>query len=280
VTGHRGERRYARWMLAYPPAWRRVHGEALLAVLLDAAQARGGRGPTVDEVVDLLRHGLGWRLRLAAPARARRAVAWAALVVGTAVALTGLLSGSVAAAVPVAGLPDGVPAVAPWQVPGLPVHLLWLAAAGAVLLGRARAARRLLLAVPLLLPLQLLVLLTVTAAQDVSALRLGSWIELLWLVPASLLAAVAPVRSTGGPGPGQQARRGAAVGALLLAGISLLTELLHPSTGTPTELWAFDAWVLPATRLLLTPLPWPVLAGALALLVGRRWRHGPLTSQG
>ena len=39
-------RRYARWMHAYPPTWRRDHGEALIGTFLDAAEARGGTGPT------------------------------------------------------------------------------------------------------------------------------------------------------------------------------------------------------------------------------------------
>lgn len=260
------EQRYRWWLRAYPPAWRREHGDALLAVLLEAAADRGGRGPTAGEAVDLVRHGLVWRLRLAAPASTLRAVAWVAVVVGCAVSLIGTFSGVVAALVTVPGLDGRMAVEAPWEVPGLLPQLLWIIAGLAVLLGRATAARRLLLATLPLVALQLAALLAVPALQEHRALYPG-WI-VLWLVPASMLAGAARLEARLG------ARLRAAAAVLVLTGWALAAEWRTPQTGAqPPELWGYQAWVLPVTRVLLDPLPWLVLLAGLALLVRHRWRH-------
>ncbi|MBL7253444.1 hypothetical protein [Paractinoplanes lichenicola] len=55
------ERRYRRWLLAYPRAYRHERGPEILATLLDAADPGRSR-PAPREAALLLRHGLGRRL--------------------------------------------------------------------------------------------------------------------------------------------------------------------------------------------------------------------------
>jgi hypothetical protein len=55
------ERRYRRWLFAYPRAYRRERGPEILATLLDAA-GPGRSRPSTREVSHLLRHGLGRRV--------------------------------------------------------------------------------------------------------------------------------------------------------------------------------------------------------------------------
>src|SRR5689334_3174269 len=54
-------RRYRRWLLAYPRAYRRERGPEILATLLDAA-GPGRSRPAGREAALLLRHGLGRRV--------------------------------------------------------------------------------------------------------------------------------------------------------------------------------------------------------------------------
>src|SRR5690349_12700526 len=54
-------RRYRRWLLAYPRAYRRERGPEILATLLDAAGPSRSR-PAAREAARLLRHGLGRRV--------------------------------------------------------------------------------------------------------------------------------------------------------------------------------------------------------------------------
>jgi hypothetical protein len=61
---NRGEalaRRYRRWLLAYPRAYRRERGAEILGTLLDAAEPGRSR-PAAREAVRLLGHGLGRRV--------------------------------------------------------------------------------------------------------------------------------------------------------------------------------------------------------------------------
>jgi hypothetical protein len=86
--------RYRRLLRAYPPAWRRRHGEALLGTLLDVDDARGGTGPTPGEAGDLVIRGLGARLAYLAPGRSTRELASAtALAVGTGLAVVCVVLG-------------------------------------------------------------------------------------------------------------------------------------------------------------------------------------------
>lgn len=82
------DRRYRRLLRAYPPAYRRVRGEELLGVLMDATPPGRDR-PAFRAAANLVRHGL--RARLGRPA-SRTVVMWATL---TAV-ICGLFTAAVA----------------------------------------------------------------------------------------------------------------------------------------------------------------------------------------
>jgi hypothetical protein len=82
------ERRYRRWLFAYPRAYRRERGPEILATLLDVADATRSR-PPAREVAHLLRHGLS--LRVAEFGRRAVVVAAIAAVLGT---LSGIALGS------------------------------------------------------------------------------------------------------------------------------------------------------------------------------------------
>jgi hypothetical protein len=60
------ERRYRRLLASYPRAFRREHQDEMLAVLLTGARD-GQRRPGVADVANLVRSGLGMRLRPGAP---------------------------------------------------------------------------------------------------------------------------------------------------------------------------------------------------------------------
>jgi hypothetical protein len=81
-------RRYRRWLLAYPRAYRRERGPEILATLLDAADPGRSR-PPAREAALLLRHGLGRRVAEAGR-RAFVVAAFAAVLGG----LSGIALGS------------------------------------------------------------------------------------------------------------------------------------------------------------------------------------------
>jgi|GEM_PF-5001400 len=74
------ERRYRRWLLAYPRAYRRERGPEILATLLESAEPGRDR-PAAREAARLLWHGLGARLA-GAGARAYVVAAFAAVLGG------------------------------------------------------------------------------------------------------------------------------------------------------------------------------------------------------
>ena len=86
------ERRYRRWLSWYPGWFRRDHADEILAVLLDSAQP-GQRRPAKADCLDLLRGGLGMRLRPRIPRSdgLARAVCWA-MYAGAAVELAVLVT--------------------------------------------------------------------------------------------------------------------------------------------------------------------------------------------
>lgn len=94
------ERRYRRWLVCYPAAFRREHEAELLTVLLAISRDRQ-RHPAFAEVVALVGAGLGVRLRPDLPrsARALRAAVGllclcAALDIGTWVVMIGTAGGA------------------------------------------------------------------------------------------------------------------------------------------------------------------------------------------
>jgi hypothetical protein len=106
------ERGYRRLLAAYPASFRREQEEEILAVLL--AGARDQRRPSLADAVDVLKSGLGMRLRRVWPAPDQR---WAdaLLVVGAAAPLLVVVTGLLELAVPYP-LPPANPAFG-WSGP-------------------------------------------------------------------------------------------------------------------------------------------------------------------
>lgn len=227
--------RYARWMLAYPPAWRRDHAEALLGTFLDSADARGGTGPTGPEAVGILRHGLAWRLRLIAPAeQTRRLAALLALVTGASLALAFLVAAEWQPGIPAKGWRAEPGHVGPFATLGVLVHACWLAALLAVAAGRLRVAR-VLLAGSVLVALALngsallgyasgrFLGFVVQTSDPVGLRPAPAWLMAL-LVPLAAVALIGPPRMTA------RGRLGLVVGVLAGAGLvlGLVTSGLEP----------------------------------------------------
>lgn len=91
------EREYRRLLAAYPQSFRREQGEEVLAVLM--AGARDQRRPSLAEAIDVIRSGLGMRLRRAWSVPDQR---WAdaLLVVSAAAPLLVVVAGLLEVAVP------------------------------------------------------------------------------------------------------------------------------------------------------------------------------------
>ncbi|HEY0249796.1 MAG TPA: hypothetical protein VGC45_16210 [Gryllotalpicola sp.] len=81
------ERRFRRALRWYPRDWRERHGEAMLGVLLDAAEAEGMPRPSLGQRIDLARHGLAQHLLGGIPPILRDRAAASALLGATAFAL-------------------------------------------------------------------------------------------------------------------------------------------------------------------------------------------------
>jgi hypothetical protein len=230
--------RYRRLLRAYPPAWRRQHGEALLGTLLDVDDARGGTGPTPEEVDDLIIRGLGVRLAYLAPGRSTRELASAvALAFGTGLAVVCLVLGEWWA-----GL-DG--AYGAWRGRGVAVawwpfasaapayFLLWPLALVALVAGRGRRWGRWARWLPVLgVP----VAWAVYAVGDRWGLaEVAGW-PVVSLAGLGLVAALA--------GPPRSARHGARLLAataavtlvLLLDAVRIIQEGPHPVEGAPVIL--------------------------------------------
>jgi hypothetical protein len=85
------ERRYRRLLAWYPRSFRREHGQELLAVLMDCAPD-GQRRPGLAASADLIRSGLGMRLRPTVPRSARTVRAAVRLMyAGAAITALGLI---------------------------------------------------------------------------------------------------------------------------------------------------------------------------------------------
>jgi hypothetical protein len=132
---------------AYPRRWREQHGEALLGTALDAADAEGRDRPTRREVADLVVHGLATRTGLLLPSpRVLHPAAVAAVVLGSALALTALVLGELAP--PYRPNPEFYTSLegrwGPFSTVGPALYLVWVTAVGALALGRHLVARCLL----------------------------------------------------------------------------------------------------------------------------------------
>jgi hypothetical protein len=208
---------WRRWLAAYPRGWRDEHGEALIGVSLDVAEAAGRTGPTRVEVADLVANGLATRMRWALPSqRVLGTAAWFAVVLGGGIALTALSLGELAAPYrPFWAFYDSRPGFwGPFQTTGPVLYALWLLALGAVTVDAVRVARWLLTAscvVALALlpvsaafgvnrpPQQLLFLLAWCAALGAAGLRRSGWTVSAPALGGAGALVTAAVLVTGGP---------------------------------------------------------------------------------
>jgi hypothetical protein len=98
AAGSALEKTYRRAQAAYPKRWRAEHGEALVGILMDIADAEHRQKASIGELVNIISNGLGVRaLALTghiAPA-ARDRIAVAATVIGTSFAALMLFLGEV-----------------------------------------------------------------------------------------------------------------------------------------------------------------------------------------
>jgi len=128
-----GYRSALRW---YPRSWRRANGDALIGTLLDVAEAGGRTAPTASERRDLAVAGLRLRVGALLPETVRDRAS--ALAIGLAAGLSlVLIFGQWWA--PFGFGPYPKPDHIVYQV--LPFYGLWIAAAGAALLGWPIVAR-------------------------------------------------------------------------------------------------------------------------------------------
>jgi hypothetical protein len=136
------EDRYRRWLRWYPAEHRRAHEDEMLGVLLAAAGPNQTR-PAVRDVVDLVRGGLGIRIRRAPEALTRGGWREAAALLGVIAPLL-LLAGTARYAVrAILLLPDASDAAAPgssWWIiyHSAPAHLAWGIVAVVALCGATR----------------------------------------------------------------------------------------------------------------------------------------------
>lgn len=143
---------YRRLLRFYPRRWRVVHEDAMVAVLLDEAEAEGRRHASLASATDLVGHGVEARLEALLswiPVPVRERVSIAAVVVGAAVGLV-LLVGEVVGArlrPPEEEVVNfgGQFLSGPFLTTGIGLYLAVMSAALLTVVGRTGVARTLLL---------------------------------------------------------------------------------------------------------------------------------------
>ncbi|NHC47415.1 hypothetical protein [Motilibacter aurantiacus] len=188
------ERAYRQLLRAYPPGWRRRHGEALLGVLLDQAAAEGRTRPGAADVRDVVGQGLAARGRVlldVVPAPVRVTAGTVALGSGAGLCLALLTFGEL---LPPWAPPSGRASAGPIATVGALLYAAWLLAVLAALARRAAVARVLAGAVAgaaLALPL------LVSNGYPHRGLERPSTLVLVPVALLGLLVAVAPLRRVG-----------------------------------------------------------------------------------
>lgn len=141
--------RFRRLLALYPAQWQAENGEAMLGVMLDAAEAEGRTGPTAREALSTLGHATTrWRSRVQARRhddallRSFSALGPAAVVSGAVLAVLGLGFGELAPVLTGTPTVRGPEPLLGFTTTAVLVHVVWLVALGVALAGRARTARR------------------------------------------------------------------------------------------------------------------------------------------
>lgn len=261
------ERGYRRLLAAYPQSFRREQEEEMLAVLM-AGSPRGQRWPSLAEAVDLIRSGLGMRLRRAWSVP-DRAWADALLVVSAAAPLLVVVAGVLEVAVPYPLPPASRdPALFRWSpffhspVPRELGGLSLLHQPGF----QMAVGGQVIIAAVVLLGLRRLALAAVAAA------AVGFWIaaasygipEPMWVLGAAAfpLEAVALIAAPGGRRVRWRARWREGIALLLVAAAVQVLTLMSDATSR----WAQTAVLLHATARssLWKVLPQPGIGGYVA----------------
>jgi MFS family permease len=221
---------------AYSPGWRREHGEALIGTLLDAAEAHDRDRLTWAELADTVVQGLLQRSRLVTHSGPARLLGRTGLLVGGALALTGLILGELAPqysarAAAAQALMERqhrlypVPGpLGPFPTTGPVLYLAWIALLLAALFGRAWLIRRL-----AVIAVLLAAVLTLSENVGLNRPPLTMLALLGW---AAALVAVAPWQ--------RRAGTRSAVNALVLTAIATpfgLNSVLHAN-----YYWAMFPW--------------------------------------
>ncbi|MBO0984225.1 hypothetical protein [Rathayibacter sp. SD072] len=191
------ERRYRRLLRWYPEDWRHEHGDVVLGMLLDDADAEGRDGPDASEALRLVVDGIAHRAWRRVDRRRTTATAF---VVAAVLALLYVVLGTWSTGTASVGF------LGPFSNPTVLVAVALAVAAGLALLGRTAAARLLALAA-----VAGLVLLVVVAE------RSG------WMGPGALVLAILAPPALSGAIPPTGARGAArdAIAAVVLVAVVL-----------------------------------------------------------
>ncbi|WP_088289547.1 hypothetical protein [Kineosporia sp. A_224] len=228
------EAAFRRLLRAYPRSWRTAHGEALLGVMLDVADADGRDRPTAREGTAVVRHALStWanaasdRLDRSGVVPSFAGIGPAALALGTTLAAVSFLFGEWFPGVPLTWAGDFHAApFGPFPSAGPLLYAVWLLAFGAVVAGAVGTGRLLLALAAVGAP----VLLTVCDRAGVARP------PLLFLYTMALFAVVALVGLPRQDGATRR-RLGAVVGGATAAVTALLTAVTALGLALPA--WDF-----------------------------------------
>ncbi|MBI4939279.1 MAG: hypothetical protein HY830_00860 [Actinobacteria bacterium] len=224
--------RFRRLLALYPAHWQADNGDAMLGVMLDAAEAEGRTGPTVREAVSTLGHAVTqWRSRLVARRQDDGVLGSFAGLGPAAVVSGGVLSvlslwfaefGPALTGAPSVSGPDPLPGVA---TTGVIVFAAWLVALVAALAGRPGPARQG-FAVAAAMPAVVAVMSAVTGLPSPRAGLLGA---------LTVFAVVGAVMW-----PDASRRLRFATGAAVVIGSTVsAAQVVHASAGLP---FAAPAW--------------------------------------
>ncbi|WP_088289546.1 hypothetical protein [Kineosporia sp. A_224] len=227
--------RFRRLLALYPAQWQADHGDAMLGVMLDAAEADGRAGPTAREALSALGHATTqWRSRWQgrqrhdAVLRSFAALGPAAVVSGAVLAALSLGFGELGPILTRTPTMPGPEPLLGFTTTAVVVHVVWLVALVAALAGRVGPARRA-FAVAAAAPALVAVLSALTALPQARVGLLGG------LTVFGAVAAVA--------WPDASRRHRVVVGAAVLAGTAIgAAQILRTVASSSSPAWEFTGY--------------------------------------